>query len=91
MEHSSLSPGVALLSHKMFSTCRTFIERHPKFDSNIVAQLDHMQAIVDVLESASLRLGPTKTHPDHYSVLQVKSCEAANRDFVRQQFKKLVQ
>ncbi|KAK2407925.1 hypothetical protein P8452_69856 [Trifolium repens] len=88
--HSSLNPGVALLSQRMFPKCRTFIEGHPKSDSNIVAQLHHMQAIVDVLESASLRLGPTKTHPDHYSVLQVKPCDAASRDFVRQQFKKLV-
>ncbi|WJX34877.1 hypothetical protein P8452_22944 [Trifolium repens] len=78
---SSLSLGVALLSRRIFPTCCTFIERHPKSDSNIVA-------LVDVLESASLQLCPTKTHLDHYSVLQVKY--AANCDFVQQQFKQLV-
>ncbi|CAJ2643282.1 hypothetical protein L195_g002899 [Trifolium pratense] len=85
--HSSLSPAVAMLSRKIFPTCRRFIERQPRSDPNIVAQLDHMQTIVDVLESASLRLGP---HPDHYSVLQLKPSDASNRDLVRHQFKKLV-
>ncbi|MCI81155.1 hypothetical protein A2U01_0102427, partial [Trifolium medium] len=38
--HSSLNKGVALLSRKIFPACRRFIERQPRSDPNIVAQLD---------------------------------------------------
>nr|AFK45312.1 unknown [Medicago truncatula] len=87
--HSSLNTGVAMLSRRLFNSCRKFIGRQPRSDANIDAQLDRILAVVDVLEASSLRLGSTR-HPDYYSILRVKQSEAANRDLIRQQFKTLV-
>ncbi|CAK8561809.1 unnamed protein product [Lathyrus sativus] len=90
--HPSLRSGAALLSRRMFPTCRTFIHRQPRSDPDIAAQLDRMLAIIDVLEAESLRVGPGNNLPDHYAVLQLKPSDTntRNRDFVRQRFKNLV-
>lgn len=90
--HSSLRSGATLLSRRLFPSCRTFILRQPRSDPDIATQLDRMLTIIDVLEAASLRVGPGNNLPDHYAVLQLKPSDTntRNRDFVRQRFKKLV-
>ncbi|XP_058775119.1 uncharacterized protein LOC131649373 [Vicia villosa] len=89
--HSSLRSGATLLSRRMFPTCRTFIQRQPRSDPEIATQLDRMLAIIDVMEAASLRVGPNNNLPDHYAILQLKpSDDTTNRDFMRQRYKILV-
>ncbi|XP_027917274.1 uncharacterized protein LOC114176430 [Vigna unguiculata] len=84
---SMLRPALSLLKRRSFNACRDFTRKIARSDPNVSLQIDQILAVADVLAAAERRHDPL----DWYSILRLSPGDAAaDRDFVRQQFKILV-